>query len=174
MRREGVVLVLLAMMALVSCGVGEDASRVAADAPVAEAAPKVTAPPVAASVPRFDQLLKAWSAAGLKAEMVAALRSNSINSTYGSSRHYQVNLNDRMAVVLEFDLDKLNSTGTNFIKFVEENGYVRRTNEPAWRSAEFVLLDTASRIENGEVTQKFSLKDHPDRDRILEVFRSFQ
>lgn len=174
MRRAGITLVVVAMAALLGCGGGEEAAPVATQSPVAEAAPQETAPQATESAARIEQLLKAWSDAGLKAEMKEALRSNTINSAYGSSRHYQLNLNDRMVVVLEFDLDNLNSTGTNFLEFVEKNGYVRRTDEPAWRSGEFVLLDTATLIENGEVVQKFSLKEHPDRDRILETFKSFQ
>lgn len=175
MRRAGIGLVVVAMMAFTGCGGDKEAAPVATQSPVVEApAPQETAPQATASAARIDELLKAWSNAGLKTEMKEELRSNTINSTYGSSRHYQLNLNDRMVVVLEFDLENLNSTGTNFLTFVEENGYIRRTNEPAWRSGEFVLLDTAARIENGEVTQKFSLKEHPDRDRILEAFKSFQ
>lgn len=173
MRRAGIGFLVIAMTALVGCGGGEVVAPGAAQSPVAEAAPQETAPQATESAARIDQLLKAWSDAGLKAEMKEALRSNTINSTYGSSRHYQLNLNDRIVVVLEFELENLNSTGTNFLEFVEKNGYVRRTNEPAWRSGEFVLLDTATLIEKGEVVQKFSLKDHPDRDQILETFKSF-
>jgi len=50
---------------------------------------------------------------------------------------------------------------------------VQRTGENAWRSGEFVLTSQATRIENGEVVQKYDLGDHPERKKILAAFAAF-
>jgi hypothetical protein len=138
-------------------------------------------PSIAAAVPapeaagsRIEQLLQAWNRAGVKAELRNELRSATINSMYGTVRHYEVLLDGHMVIVLEFDPENLNSTGKSFLENVEQNGTVRRTGESAWRSGEFVLTSQATRIENGDVVQKYDLKDHPEREKILAAFAAFE
>lgn len=173
MKRAGIGLVV-AMTALLGCGGGEEAAPVAAQPPVAEAAPQETAPQAIASGDRIDQLLKAWSDAGLNAELRSEHRSATINSMYGTVRHYEVFLNDHLVIVLEFDPENLNSTGTRFLENVEQNGTVRRTGEKAWRSGEFVLTSEATRLENGTAVEKYDLGDHPERETIIATFAAFE
>jgi hypothetical protein len=144
-----------------------------------EQTPEQTAQPsiaTAAPVPeaaRIEQLLQAWSSAGVKAELRNEHRSATINSMYGTVRHYEVLLDDHMVIVLEFDPENLNSTGKSFLEHVEQNGTVRRTGENAWRNGEFVLTSEAIRIENGEIVQKYDLGNHPEREKILAAFAAF-
>lgn len=135
---------------------------------VAEAA----APEVASS--RIEQLLQSWTSGGLKSELRNEHRSATINSMYGTVRHYEVLLNDHMVIVLEFDLENLNTTGRSFLEHVEQNGTVRRTGEKAWRSAEFVLTSEATHLENGAVIAKYDLANHPEREKILATFAAFE
>ena len=132
------------------------------------------APTTRSETSRIGQLQDAWTDAGLKADRRKELRSNTINAMYGSIRHYQLYLNDRMVVILEFDLKSANRTAQGFLDFVDANGSDRRTNEPAWRSQEFVLVNTASLIENGAVVRRFVVADHPEREKVLKVFGAFR
>ncbi|MFN2238526.1 MAG: hypothetical protein ABR524_03985 [Thermoanaerobaculia bacterium] len=162
---------LVAMLG--GCGetaVEQTAEQNAPPSAVAEA----PAPAPEAADSRIGQLLQAWNNAGVKAEMQMEHRSDIINSMYGTVRHYEVFLNDHLVIVLEFDPENLNSTGERFLEHVEQNGTVRRTGEKAWRNGEFVLVSAAMRIESGEPVQKYDLENHPEREKILEAFASFE
>jgi hypothetical protein len=132
------------------------------------------APTTRSGTSRIGQLQDAWTDAGLRADRRKELRSNTINAMYGSIRHHELYLNDRMVIILEFDLKGADRTAKGFLDFVDARGSDRRTHEPAWRSQEFVLLNTASPIENGAVVRKFVVADHPEREKVLKVFGAFK
>ncbi|MHB1356806.1 MAG: hypothetical protein ACYCZF_12630 [Anaerolineae bacterium] len=127
-----------------------------------------------ASNSRIDQLLGAWSDAGLKTELRETLNSPTINAMYGCIRMYHVFLDDRMAIVLEFDLQNLNSTAKSQLDYIDKNGTERRSDEPAWRNQEFVLLNHAVVLENGEAIAEFNVTEHPASEQLLEAFSAFK
>lgn len=118
--------------------------------------------------------MKAWSDAGIKTELHNAMRSKTINSMFGCNRHYEVFLNEHMVVVMEYNLEKLDSNGKRTMDFIENNGYEAKSNEPAWRGAEFILSNSASIIESGETVKRFKMTEHPDREKILATFKAFR
>ncbi|MFZ2490683.1 MAG: hypothetical protein WA208_04280 [Thermoanaerobaculia bacterium] len=175
-KRTAGMMLLTSMMFLVMLG-GCSETRVEPTPEQKVEPPAVTeasAPTPEVPGTRIEQLLKAWSDAGLKAELRNELRSATINSMYGTVRHYEVFLNDHLVIVLEFDPENLNSTGKRFLEHVEQNGTVQRTGEQAWRSGEFVLTSQATRLENGAAVEKYDLANHPEREKILATFAAFK
>ena len=123
---------------------------------------------------RIDQLLNAWTNAGLRAEIKDEINSDAINAMYGCIREYQVNLDDQMVIILEYDLKNLNNTGKSILDDIDKNGTDPRTDEPAWRNQEFVLLNEAAVIENGDVVAEYQVDSNPAREQILEAFNAFK
>lgn len=174
-RTAGMLLLTPMMLVVMLGGCGEKAVEQPPEPnvqPPAVAEAPAAAPETAGS--RIEQLLKAWSDAGLKAELRNEMRSATINSMYGTVRHYEVFLDDHLVIVLEFDPGNLNSTGKRFLEHVEQKGTVQRTGEKAWRSGEFVLTSEATRLESGTAAQRYDLGNHPEREKILATFAAFE
>jgi len=93
---------------------------------------------------------------------------------YGCINQYIVILDDEQFMVLEYDLENLNSTAESYMEFIDENGYDAKTNDPAWHNGEFLLRNSFSVLENGEVKAEFSVNGHPKRVQILEAFQAFE
>ncbi len=123
---------------------------------------------------RIDDLVKAWDAAGINAELKEKSSSSTLNSMYGCLNQYMVLLDDEQFMLLEYDLKNLNSTAERYIKFIDENGYDSKTNDPAWHNQEFLLTNTCSVLENGAVVAEFQVTEHQKSEQILEVFQSFK
>jgi hypothetical protein len=123
---------------------------------------------------RINDLVKAWSMAGINAEIKEKSSSSTLNSMYGCINQYTVLLDDEQFMLFEYELKNLNSTAENYLKFIDEHGYNSKTNDPAWRNEEFVLQNSFSLIENGKVVAKFLVKEHPKSAKLLEVFQSFK
>lgn len=122
---------------------------------------------------RIDDLVKAWSGAGINAEVKEKSSSSTINSMYGCINQYIVVLDDEQIMLLEYEQKNLNSTAERYLKFIDENGYDSKTNDPAWHNQEFLMRNTSKVIENGEVVAEFMVTEHPKSEKILEVFQSF-
>jgi len=172
-----VLMALIAVTMLGGCsnGTGQPAKEPGTTKPNTEqstAKPKATQETKAGGS-RIEQLLSAWTAAGLKTELKEEITSAVINAMYGSSRMYHIFLDEQLVIVLEFDLKNLDSTGSSYLEYVDKNGTDRRSGEPAWRNEEFVLVNEASLLENGEVVGKFKVTEHPASEKILETFKSF-
>lgn len=123
---------------------------------------------------RIDDLVKAWGAAGINAEVKEKSSSSTLNSMYGCINQYTVLLDDEQFMLLEYDLKNLNSTAERYLKFIDENGYDSKTSDPAWHNKEFLLRNTYSVLENGAVVAEFQVAEHPKSEQILEVFQSFK
>lgn len=123
---------------------------------------------------RIDDLVKAWSEAGINAEVKEKSSSPTLNSMYGCNDQYAVLLDDEQFMLLEYDLKNLNSTAERYIKFIDENGYDSKTNDLAWHNQEFLLTNTCSVLENGAVVAEYQVTEHPKSEQILEVFQSFK
>ena len=123
---------------------------------------------------RIDDLVQAWGAAGINAEVKEKSSSSTLNSMYGCINQYTVLLDDEQFMLLEYELKDLNSTAERYLKFIDENGYDSKTNDPAWHNQEFLLRNTFSVLENGAVVAEFQVTEHPKSEQILEVFQSFK
>jgi len=118
---------------------------------------------------RIDDLVKAWVAAGINAEVKEKNSSSTLNSMYGCIIQYTVFLDDEQFMLFEYELNNLNSTAERYLKFIDENGYDSKTNDPAWHNQEFLLRNTFSVLENGAVVAEFQVTEHPKSEQILEV-----
>ncbi len=123
---------------------------------------------------RIDDLIEAWGAAGINAEVKEKSSSSTLNSMYGCINQYTVLLDDEQFILLEYELKDLNSTAERYLKFIDENGYDSKTNDPAWHNQEFLLRNTFSVLENGKAVAEFQVTEHPKSEQILEVFQSFK
>ena len=123
---------------------------------------------------RIDDLVKAWVAAGINAEVKEKNSSSTLNSMYGCINQYTVLLDDEQFMLFEYELKNLNSTAERYLKFIDENGYDSKTNDPAWHNQEFLLRNTFSVLENGKVVAEFLVTEHPKSEQILEVFQAFK
>lgn len=123
---------------------------------------------------RIDDLIEAWSASGIKAEVKEKSSSSTLNSMYGCINQYTVLMDEEQFMLLEYDLENLNNTGERYLKFVDDNGYDSKTNEPAWHNQEFLLMNKGSVLENGKVVDEYFITKHPKSEKILEVFKSFK
>jgi|LSQX01.3.fsa_nt_gb hypothetical protein len=123
---------------------------------------------------RIDDLVKAWGAAGINAEVKEKSSDSTLNSMYGCINQYRVSLDDEQILLLEYDLENLNSTAERYLQFIDDNGYDSKTNDPAWHNQEFLLRNTCSVLENGAVVAEFLITEHPKSKQILEVFQSFK
>lgn len=138
--------------------------------------PESSSQPAAAqeSSSRIDALVEAWNEAEINAQIKEKTSSSTLNSMYGCISQYTVMLDDEQFMVLEYDLGSSNSTAQRYLKFIDENGYDAKTDDPAWHNGEFLLRNTFSVLENGEVTAEFSVKDHPKSAQVLEAFQAFE
>jgi len=123
---------------------------------------------------RIDDLVRAWSAAGINAEVKEKSSDSTLNSMYGCINQYTVLLDDEQFMIFEYDLKDLNSTAERYLKFIDKNGYDPKTDDPAWHNQEFLLRNTYSVLENGAVVAEFQVTEHPKSEQILEVFQSFK
>lgn len=155
---------------LVGCGNSQQNTTAATQGSIT----KSTATTANSSDSRIDKLLKVWSDAGLNVTQKNKLESSTINSMYGCICHYQVYLDNQMVTILEYDLNNLNSTGERYIKFIDDNGYDSKTDDPAWHSQEFILRNTSSVLKDGAFAEKYTIEDHPKRDQILAAFAAFK
>ncbi|NLV17643.1 MAG: hypothetical protein GXY50_10630 [Syntrophomonadaceae bacterium] len=123
---------------------------------------------------RINDLVKAWGTAGINAEVKEKSSSSTLNSMYGCSNQYTVLLDNEQFMLLEYDLKNLNSTAERYLKFIDENGYDSKNNDPVWHNEEFVLPNSFSLIENGEVVAEYLITEHPQSEQILDIFQSFK
>ena len=159
---------IVSVLILTSCG---DAPEKISDVKKGNSEQTVTSEKNSA---RIDDLVKAWDAAGINAELKEKSSSSTLNSMYGCINQYMVLLDDEQFMLLEYDLKNLTSTAERYIKFIDENGYDSKTNDPAWHNQEFLLTNTCSVLENGAVVAEFQVTEHPKSEQILEVFQSFK
>lgn len=163
-----VLVVILSLLTLTAC---EVAVKKTSDGKEPDSKQTVTAEKNNA---RIDDLVKAWSGAGINAEVKEKSSSSTINSMYGCINQYTVVLDDEQIMLLEYNHKNLNSTAERYLKFIDENGYDSKTNDPAWHNQEFLLRNTCKVIENGEVVAEFMVTEHPKSEKILEAFKSFK
>ncbi len=159
---------IVSVLTLTSCG---DAPEKTSGGKTADSKQTVTSEKSGA---RIDDLVKAWAAAGLNAEVKEKSSSSTLNSMYGCINQYTVLLDDEQFMLFEYELKNLNSTAEIYLKFIDENGYDSKTNDPAWHNQEFLLRNTCSVLENGAVVAQFLVTEHPKSEQILEVFQAFK
>lgn len=123
---------------------------------------------------RIQTLTEAWNQAGVKAAIEEESSSAVIKSMYGSIRQYRIALGDELATILEYDLDNLDGTGENYLKYIDENGEDLKTSDPAWHAAEFVLRNTFILLEGGEKKAEYKIEEHPQSQLIIDTFTSFK
>lgn len=123
---------------------------------------------------RINALVKVWDEAGLNAEIKEKSSSSTLNSMYGCINQYAILLDDQQFTVLEYDLENMNSTAERYLNFIDENGFDSKTDDPTWHNQEFILQNSCSVIENGEVVAEFFIEDHSKSAQILETFQSFK
>lgn len=123
---------------------------------------------------RIEELVQKWSEAGISANLKEKTSSNTLNSLYGCINQYIVSLDGAQFMVLEYDINNLSSTASDYLQFVDKNGYDSKTSDPAWHSGEFVLKNAFSVIDAGEVVAEYSIQDHPKGTLIIDTFKAFK
>lgn len=123
---------------------------------------------------RINNLVEAWNAAGINAEVKAKSSSSTLNSMYGCINQYTVSFDDEQFMILEYDLKYLNKMAENYLQFINVNGYVSKSNDPVWRNQEFLLRNSYQVLESGDVVAEFSVEAHPKGEQIVDVFQSFK
>jgi len=163
-------ILILSILALAACGGN-----------TAETAGETTAVPTPAetkateaSGSRIDTLVSAWKDAGLDAGIDDAFKNATFAALHGSSMHYVVHLDDEQFMVLEYDLENLDSTGEGYLKSADEHGIDLKTDDPVWRNGEFILRNAYSVLEGGEKTAEYQVITHPKSQLIIDTFESFK
>ncbi len=113
---------------------------------------------------RITELMAAWEDAGLSVELMPdmGIQNLALNMYYGING-YQIKIDGNSVIVIEYDLNNLNAVAQNRLDWIDDKGYDSKSNEPTWRNAEFTLSGSSD----------MSLKDNPQKDKIVEVFTEF-
>ncbi len=171
MRKQTMTLITLVLSAFLLAGVFSSCGKPSGET-TQGSSQTTAATTVAKSDSRIDSLLAAW--AGLDAKLKETLSSSVLNAKYGCESQHVIILDDQQFMVMEFDLGDMNSTARNFLDFADKNGYVSQTSDPVWHNGEFVLHNTYSVLESGEVKAKFEVESHPKSDLIISTFQAFK
>jgi len=143
----------------------------------AQAAVENESKPVAAEVKaegRIMGLIQAWTNAGISAEFVETTENATLNMLFGSTKQHLVKLEDQQFMVFEYDLNDLSGTATSVLEYADKQGRDLKSDDPVWHNQEFLLRNTYSELENGEVVNEYKIEDHPKSQQILEVFKAFK
>ncbi|NLD95617.1 MAG: hypothetical protein GX635_00740 [Synergistaceae bacterium] len=143
----------------------------------AQAALENDSKPAAAEVKaegRIMELIQAWTNAGISAELVETTKNNTLNMLFGSTKQHLVNLEDQQFMVFEYDLNDLSGTASSVLEHADKQGRDLKSDDPVWHNQEFLLRNTYSVLENGEVVNEYKVESHPKSQQILEAFKAFK
>ncbi len=154
MKKWGCIIISMLMLGLLFTGCGDTTEPTAAPENPAQEE----------SAGRIDQLITAWEDAGLTVEKMPDTGTKNVAmNMYYAVNGYQIKIDGNPVIVMEFDLANLNGVAQNYLDNIDETGTDIKTYEPNWRNGEFALMGTSD----------LPIDDHPQRDKIVEVFTGF-